>query len=77
MTVAAAAVLVALNVGVFMAAGNGTISPINNVLLWGGFVALNVASILWAISMLGLQPLVVAISYVAGGTLAYLGVLIW
>lgn len=57
-----------------MAAGNGTISPINNVLLWGGFVVLNVASILWAISMLGLEPLVVAISYVAGGTLAFLGV---
>lgn len=74
MTVAAAAVLVALNVGVFMAAGNGAISPINNIMLWGGFVALNVASILWAISLLGLQPLVVAISYVAGGTLAFLGV---
>ncbi|QBG46389.1 hypothetical protein EGM51_02880 [Verrucomicrobia bacterium S94] len=74
MIVAAAIVLVALNVGVFIAAGNGAISPINNILLWGGFVVLNVASILWAISLLGLQPLVVTCSYVAGGALAYFGV---
>lgn len=74
MIVAAAIVLVALNVGVFMAAGSGAISPINNILLWGGFVVLNVASILWAISLLGLQPLVVTCSYVAGGALAYFGV---
>ena len=74
MIVVAAAVLVALNLGVFMAAGNGTLSPINNILLWGAFVVLNVASILWAVSMLGLQPLVISISYVAGGALAFLGV---
>jgi hypothetical protein len=74
MIVIAAAVLVALNVGVFIAAGNGVISPINNMVLWGGFVALNIASILWAISLLGLQPVVVSISYVAGGALAYFGV---
>ncbi|MDF7824351.1 hypothetical protein P4B35_10035 [Pontiellaceae bacterium B12227] len=74
MIAVAAAVLVALNVGVFMAAGNGAMSPINDLLLWGGFVALNVASILWAVSLLGLQPLVVTLSYVAGGALAFLGV---
>ena len=74
MIAVAAAVLVALNVGVFMAAGNGAISPINNIVLWGGFVALNVTSILWAVSLLGLQPLVVSLSYVAGGALAFLGV---
>ncbi len=74
MSTVAAAVLVALNVGVFMATGNGTLSPINDVLLWGGFVVLNVASILWAISMLGLQPLVISFSYLAGGALAFLGV---
>ncbi|MDZ8119937.1 hypothetical protein [Pontiella agarivorans] len=72
--VAAAIVLVALNVGVFMAAGSGAVSPINNILLWGGFAVLNVASILWAITLLGLQPLVVTCSYVAGGALAYFGV---
>jgi hypothetical protein len=74
MIAVAAAVLVAVNVGVFMAAGNGTMTPINNVLLWGGFVVLNVASILWAVSLLGLQPLVVTVAYVAGGALAFLGV---
>jgi len=74
MIAVAAAVLVAVNVGVFMASGNGTLSPINNVLLWGGSVVLNVASILWAVSMLGLQPLLVSTAYVAGGALAFLGV---
>jgi hypothetical protein len=74
MIAVAAAVLVAVNVGVFMAAGNGTMTPINNVMLWGGFVVLNVASILWAVSLLGLQPLVVTVAYVAGGALAFLGV---
>ena len=74
MSVAAAAVLVAVNVGVFMAAGKGAIAPINNMLLWGAFVALNIASILWAVGMLGLHPLVVSISYVAGGFLAFQGV---
>ena len=74
MIAVAAVVLVAVNVGVFMAAGNGAISSINNLLLWGGFVALNIVSILWAVSLLGLQPLVVSISYVAGGALAFLGV---
>ena len=74
MIAVAAAILVAVNVGVFMAAGSGVMSPINNMLLWGSFVALNVASILWAVSLLGLQPLVVSISYVAGGALAFLGV---
>ena len=57
-----------------MAAGSGAMTPINNLLLWGGFVVLNVVSILWAISMLGLQPVVVSLSYVAGRALAYFGV---
>jgi hypothetical protein len=74
MTAATAVVLVAVNLGVFMAAKNGAIVAIDNMLLWGAFVALNVASILWAVSMLGLQPLVVAVSYVAGGVLAFQGV---
>ena len=74
MSAAAAVVLVAVNVGVFMAAGKGAIAPINNMLMWGAFVALNIASILWAVGMLGLHPLVVSISYVAGGFLAFQGV---
>ena len=74
MIAAAAVVLVALNVGVFMASSKGAIVPIDNTMLWGAFVALNVASILWAISLLGLQPLVVSISYLAGGFLAFQGV---
>jgi len=74
MTMAAAVVLVAVNVGVWMAAGKGTIAPIDNPVMWGAFVVLNVVSILWAISLLGLQPLVVSLSYVVGGFLAFKGV---
>lgn len=74
MIAASAAILVAVNVGVFMASSKGSIGPIDNMVLWAGFVALNTASILWAASLLGLQPLVVSTSYVAGGCLAFLGV---
>ncbi len=74
MSAAAAFVLVAVNLGVWLAAGKGAIAPIDNLALWGGFVVLNVVSILWAINMLGLQPLVVSLSYAAGGFLAYRGV---
>ncbi|MEA2068641.1 MAG: hypothetical protein U9P12_05520 [Verrucomicrobiota bacterium] len=74
MTAVAAAVIVAVNVGVWLAASKGAIAPIDNVVLWAGFVALNVVSILWAISLLGLQPLVVSLSYAVGGFLAFKGV---
>jgi hypothetical protein len=74
MIMIAAAILVAVNAGILVAAGKGAIGPIENLVLWGGFVVLNVASILWAVSLLGLQPFVVALSYVAGGFLAFQGV---
>ncbi len=70
----AGAILVATNLGVWWAANAGAIAPVGNVPLWGAFVALNVASILWAVILLGLQPIVVSLSYVAGGFLAYKGV---
>jgi hypothetical protein len=72
--VAAAVVLVAVNIGVWAAASNGAIAPVENPAVWGIFILLNVFSILWATSLLGLQPLVVALSYVAGACLAYSGV---
>lgn len=74
MTAVAAVVLVAVNVGVWMAASRGAIAPIDNPVLWGAFVVLNVVSVLWAVSLLGLQPLVVSLSYVVGGFLAFKGV---
>ncbi len=74
MICAAAVILVAVNAGILMAANHGAITPIDNIGMWGAFVVLNVASILWAISLLGLQPFVVSLSYVAGGFLAYQGV---
>ncbi len=70
----AAVILVATNMGVWLAAQEGAIAPVDNSVLWIAFVALNVASILWAIVLLGLQPMVVSLSYVAGGFLAYKGV---
>jgi len=72
--VVAGVVLALLNGGVLVAAGNGQLAPIDNLVLWGAFAVLNICSLLWAISLLGLQPLVVAFSYVAGGTLAFMGV---
>jgi hypothetical protein len=66
--------LVALNVEVWMASRQGVMGTIENVPLWCAFVSLNVVSVLWAISQLGLQPLIVALSYAAGGFLACLGV---
>ena len=74
MILLAAAILAAVNVGVWLAAKHGMIAPVGNHMLWTAFAALNVISIVWAISLLGLQPLVVAISYVAGGFLAFKGV---
>ncbi len=70
----AAAILVATNGGVWLAAQEGLISPVGNPLLWGAFVVLNLASILWAVVLLGLQPVVVSLSYLAGGFLAFRGV---
>ena len=70
----AAVVLLGANVAVWMASRNGVIEATGNTMVWGAFMALNVISILWAVSMLGLQPLVVALSYVGGGFLAFKGV---
>lgn len=70
----ASVVLVAVNAAVWAAATDGPLAPIGNIPLWGMFVALNTVSLLWAVSLLGLQPMVVAVSYVAGGFLAYQGV---
>ena len=69
-----AAILAAVNMGIWLAAQHGTIAPIGDHFLWIAFAVLNVASLVWAISLLGLQPLVVAIAYVVGGFLAFKGV---
>lgn len=69
-----AVILLATNLGVWLAAKDGVITPVGNGMIWGCFVALNVASILWAVTLLGLQPIVVALSYVVGGFLAFKGV---
>lgn len=71
--VLAGAVLVAVNSTVWFASKNGQVAPIANIPLWGVFVVLNTLSLLWAVSLLGLQPMVVAASYVAGGLMAYQG----
>jgi hypothetical protein len=74
MIFAAAAILVAVNLGVWLAAEHGAIAPIGNPGLWTAFAVLNVVSLVWAAGLLGLHPLVVALSYVAGGFLAFKGV---
>jgi len=74
MIVVATAILAAVNLGVWLAAQHGMIAPIGNLVLWTAFAVLNVVSLVWAISLLGLQPLVVAVSYLAGGFLAFKGV---
>jgi hypothetical protein len=70
----AAVVLVALNLLLWLGAENGQLTPIANTSLWGAFVVLDIASLIWAFSLLGLQPMVLALSYTAGGYLAYQGV---
>lgn len=74
MVAVSALILIGVNVGVWFASEKGLIVPVEDMLLWSAFVVLNVASILWGVSLLGLQPLVIAFSYVAGGALAYFGV---
>ena len=71
---ATAIVLVGVNMLVWTGVQNGQVSPVDNGLLWGAFVVLNIISLLWAVSLLGLQPLMVAFSYAAGGFMAYNGV---
>lgn len=70
----AGAVLILANMVIVMGVRNGQISPVDNLTLWGAFAVLNICSLLWAVSLLGLQPMVVAVSYVAGGLLAFYGV---
>jgi len=72
--VAAGLVLVMVNTAVLMGTRNGRIAPIDNFALWGAFAVLSVCSLLWAVSLLGLQPMVVAASYAAGGFMAFQGV---
>lgn len=70
----AAVVIVAANSAVWVAARRGAIPAIDNVVLWGAFAGFGTLSILWATRLLGLQPMLVALSYVGGGLLAGLGV---
>lgn len=72
--VIAGIVLLGGNAWVWTAVQSGQLSPVSSPVLWISFMVLNVASLLWACSLLGLQPLVVACSYAAGGFLAYRGV---
>ena len=72
--VLAGLVFIAVNLAVFMGAKGGQLAPIENLVLWGSFAVLNICSLLWAVSLLGLQPLVLAFSYVTGGFLAFQGV---
>ncbi|NNJ70083.1 MAG: hypothetical protein HKP10_02200 [Kiritimatiellales bacterium] len=69
-----AVALASVNLLAWVATAKGAIPPVDNMALWSSFVAIHVVSILWATSMLGLQPLVVALSYTAGGVLAFRGV---
>jgi hypothetical protein len=72
--IVAAAILVTVNVGIWLAAKHGAIASIENLGLWTAFAGLNVVTLVWAVSLLGLHPLIVALSYVAGGFLAFKGV---
>lgn len=70
----AALLLAVMNVVVWVLSAKGAIPAIGHIPLWGAFVALNIISLTWAIAMLGLRPMVVTISYVAGGGVAYYAV---
>jgi len=66
--------LLGINIAVLIAMQQHKLDPVENILLWGIFAILNVVSLIWAVIVLGLHPLLLAISYVAGGVLAYFGV---
>lgn len=72
--IGAGIILILANAAIVMGIRSGQVAPFDNQVLWSAFAVLNVCSLLWAVSLLGLQPLVVAVSYVAGGVLAYEGV---
>jgi hypothetical protein len=67
-------ILIMGNAAILMGCRNGQIAPVDNLALWGAFAVLSVCSLLWAVSLLGLQPMVVAFSYTAGGIMAFQGV---
>jgi len=67
-------VLLGLNGAVLIAMQQNKLDPPESMVLWGIFAILNVVSLIWAVIVLGLHPLLLAISYVAGGALAYFGV---
>lgn len=67
-------VFIAVNALVFMGSRTGRIAPVDNLLLWGVFATFSVFALLWVIRLLGLQPIIVAVSYAAGGFLAFQGV---
>ena len=67
-------VLLAVNAWLWMGVQNGQFPPVDNRMLWVAFMVLNTVSLLWAVSLLGVQPLVMACAYVVGGFLAYCGV---
>ncbi len=70
----AALLIVSVNAGIWLAARQGIVAALDNAVLWCAFVVFGAISVLWAIHLLGLQPLLVAVSYVSGGAVAYLGV---
>ena len=63
-----------LNVVLFLASKKEVLPNIGNIALWGGFVALNTASILWVIDQLKVNALVIALAYLVGGALSFMGV---
>lgn len=70
----AGGILLMTNLGIWMASQNGMISPALDMTIWCSFAALNVASILWAVTLLGQQPMMVSMAYLAGGGIAFMGV---
>ena len=67
-------VLLGLNAAVFIGIQQNKLESSESLVLWGIFAIFNVISLIWAVTVLGLHPLLLAISYVAGGALAYFGV---
>ena len=69
-----ALILLAVNAAVFVEIQQAKLVAPTNIVLWGIFAVLNMVSLLWAVMVMGLQPLLLAVSYVAGAALAYFGV---
>ena len=74
MLAATAVVLIGADLAVWAGGHYGVLRAADDMLIWIACMALGLISILWSVALLGIQPLIMAFSYVVGGVVSYFGV---